>query len=130
MSYFKNDSVQVAEYEYDFEVDGGTVGVKVLSAKDGKANLPVGAIRIGFAVVIQTAFTSGGLATLTLGHTTSAVAYLGSTAVADLGAGLEASSSTAALVAANGDNVIATIGTAAMTAGKLKVLVYFVNPNS
>lgn len=64
MSAFKNDGPQVAQYTYDFDVDGGALGVIDLSAKAGKSPLPVGAIVTDVTLVAQTAVTSGGSARL------------------------------------------------------------------
>jgi hypothetical protein len=130
MSYFKNDSVLVAEYEYDFAVDGGATGVKVLSAKPNKAKLPLGAIVVGHQVLIQTALAGVG-ASAKIGVEGDDDKYLVNTAVSGLGAGLKTSSATAFYAdEANEGDVRITIASAALTAGKLKVLVHFVNPNA
>jgi hypothetical protein len=130
MSYFKNDNVQVAEYEYDFAVDGGATGVKVLSSKANKAGLPASAIVVGHQVLIQTAFAGSG-ASCKIGCEGDDDKYLVNTAVGGLTAGLKTSSATAFFAdAANEDDVRITIASAALTAGKLKVLVHFVNPNA
>lgn len=131
MSYFKNDNVQVAEYEYDFAVDGGATGVKVLSSKANKAGLPASAIVVGHQVLIQTAFAGSG-ASCKIGCEGDDDKYLVNTAVAGLATlGLKTSSATAFFAdAATEDDVRLTIASAALTAGKLKVLVHFVNPNA
>jgi len=130
MSYFKNDNIQTAEYEYDFAVDGGATGVKVLSAKANKAKLPASAIVIGHQVLIQTACTGSG-ASAKIGVEGDDDKYLVNTAVGGLGWGLKTSSASAFFAdAANEGDVRITIASAALTAGKLKVLVHFLNPNA
>lgn len=130
MSYFKNDAIQVAEYEYDFDVDGGATGVYTLSAKANKASLPVNAIKVGHQVLVQTPFAGSGASAI-IGVSGDTDRYLAITAAGNLGAGLETSSTSAVfLSAANLADVVMTVSGAALTAGKLKVLVSFVNPNA
>lgn len=129
MSFFKNDAIQVAEYEYDFAVDGGATGVYVLSAKANKASMPVGAIKVGHQVLVNTQFV-GATASAIIGVGGDTDRYLAITSAANLGVGLETSSTSAVfLSASNLADVRMTISGGAMTAGKLKVLVSFVNPN-
>lgn len=143
---FKNDGVQVAEYVYDFAVDGGGTGEKVLSAKANKAPIPVGAIIKAVYLKVVTAFTSGGSATLAWGNGDDADGYSGSAiAVASLtdNALFNGFDNAAALLwddtndrpipvnvadAADG-KVSVTIGTAAMTAGKAIILVEYLQPS-
>lgn len=58
----------VQEYVYDFAVDGGAQGTLVLSNKNGKNPLPVGAIVKEVTAQVVTACTSGGSATVAWGN--------------------------------------------------------------
>lgn len=130
MSYFKNDAVQVAEYEYDFAVDGGATGSYDLSAKANKAPLPVGAVVVDHCVVVQTALTGSG-ASAKIGTTNDDDEWkvLGAATIAT---GVSnAFAGEPVLVAAAGDaDVLLDVSGAALTAGKLKVLISFINPNA
>lgn len=128
MSYFKNDAIQVAEYEYDFAVDGGATGAFDLSAKANKADLPVGCCVVGHQVIVQTALAGSG-ASAKIGSTNDDDKYLVNGDIP--GSGLATSSASAEYIAtANEADVVMTVAGAALTAGKLKVLVSFVNPNA
>lgn len=77
---------------------------------------------------ITTAFTSGGSATLKIGVGADDDAILAATAVASLTAGVKAGAAASeGLLAAAGDKIVVTIGTADMTAGKLEVVVVCVS---
>lgn len=128
MSYFKNDAVQVAEYEYDFAVDGGATGTFNLSAKANKAPLPVGAVVVDHFVVVQTALVGAG-ASAKIGSTNDDDEYMVLTAAPAAGIS-DAYNGTPVLLAAGDGDVKLALSGAALTAGKLKVLVNFVNPNS
>lgn len=107
------------EYVYDFAVDGGAV-----STINAKGNmLPLGAVVTSVQAVVETAFTSGGSATLSIGDTSSVTKYAAATAVGSL---VDKFLVTAAGVpnqvgAANEQQIVFAIATAAMTAGKLRV---------
>lgn len=74
----------VAEYLYDFAVDGGAVGTIVLSSKNGKNPLPVGAIVKNVTARVLTAPLGGAGSTVSWGHSTTD-AYSGTTiAIASL----------------------------------------------
>lgn len=107
------------EYVYDFSVDGGAVSN--ISARGNL--LPLGAVVMSVQAVVETAFTSGGSATLSIGDSSSATKYAAATAVASL---VDKFLLTAAGVpnqvgAANEQQIVFGIATAAMTAGKLRV---------
>jgi len=130
MSEFKNDNVLVKEYEYDFAVDGGATGVFNLSAKANKSSLPVGAIKVSHLVLVNTTFVGSGASAI-IGVSDDTDRYMVRTAAAGVAAGLETSSASAVfLSAANLADCLMTVTGAALTAGKLKVLVSYVNPNA
>jgi hypothetical protein len=79
---FKNDGLQVQEYVYDFDVDGGTNAAAItLSNKAGYAPIPVGAYVVAVHAHVVTAVTSGGSATVEWGNGDDADGYSG-TAIA------------------------------------------------
>ena len=127
---FKNEGVAVAEYEYNFAVDGGATGVKSLSSKANKALIPDGAVIKQVLIHVQTALVGSG-ASAKIGHTTSDLVYKANTAAAGYSIGSVTSYATPfAADTANERNVIMTVAGAALTAGKLKVLVEYILPNS
>ena len=73
-----NIGKQVAEYVYDFAVDGGAQGVIDLSAKTGKSPLPQNAIVTAVTARVITAIV-GSSSTLIWGNTTDADGYSGAT---------------------------------------------------
>lgn len=144
MSEFKNDGLKVMEYVYDFDVDGGATGAIDLSAKDGYRILPDNALVIDVVAFVETA-VAGTSSTLTWGNTTDADGYSGAaiaeaTLVADYihnGQG----QATALLWddtndhqtyflanSANDRDFSVTIGTADLTAGKVKFFVMYLQP--
>lgn len=116
----------VQEYVYDFAVHGGAVGF--ISLKNPANALPSGAVVTAAHYVVLTAFTSGGSATVALGDAASGARYKSATAfdnsayTANTPAAL--SSGIPALVSsANIANVGITVATAALTAGKMRIVV-------
>jgi hypothetical protein len=128
MALIKNQ-IQVQEYEYDFAVDGGATGVKTLSAKDNKVKLPAGAVRLSATVLVQDALLGSG-ASAKLGTTASDVVFAANAAIASYSANAVFNATTPAYVSATGGDCLLTIAGGALTAGKLKVLVSFIVPNS
>jgi len=75
-----NNGVNVAEYVYDFDVDGGTFGTGIaLSAKNNKSAVPIGAVVCGVTAKVITAPTSEGSATVGWGDGSTADGYSGTT---------------------------------------------------
>jgi hypothetical protein len=128
MAHEKN-LVLVQEYEYDFAEDGGATGVINLSSKANKKALPAGAVRISSSVIVQTAFAGVG-ASAKFGTTASDVDFAANAAIASYSEGAIFNDTTPILVGATSGDCLLTISTAALTAGKAKVLVTFVVPNS
>lgn len=128
MSDFKNDGLQVQEYEYDFAVDGGLVSAIDLSAKAGSRLLPLGAMVKAVHYSVENAVV-GSTSTLAAGNTTSATTYEAATAEATLIADYAIDTGTTPFMvnSAGDQDFIVTIGTGALTAGKVKFWVeYFV----
>ena len=121
-----NPEKRVAYLEYDFAVDGGAIGTIAMRG-DKLPNDAV--INIGM-IQVNTACTSGGLATITMGVET-AVDVLASTAVAALTQNAllatvpDGTAAKAIRTTAAGKGINLTIGTAALTAGKITVAVEY-----
>lgn len=137
-SRLSNVGIQVQEYLYDFAVDGGATGTIDISANK---LLPVGAVVMGCWARVLTAVTSAGAATLAWGPTSDADGYSG-TAIAKAsltdGAVFNGFDNGGALiwddtndhpiyfeVGATSDDLILTVGTAALTAGKIKFCIQY-----
>lgn len=143
MAFAKGD-LHVAEYVYDFSVDGGATGEIVLSDKAGYEALPEGAIVKNVYAVVETAVT-GTSSTLAWGTSTDPDGFHAAVAEASLTANavFNSQDATAALLwddtndhqiyyrpgstAAN-QAVSVTIGTADLTAGKVRIMVEFYHP--
>lgn len=125
-----NSGVQVAEFVYDYDVDGGATGFINLAAKLN-SGLPSGASIVRIHYYVETAFTSAGSATVAIGDVGSNNRYLTATAFDDsayddeklaaLSSGLPHQ-----VASASAGKVGILIGTAALTAGKLHLLVEYV----
>jgi len=111
--------------EYDFANDGGAASTISLGKFEHKTLVLRG------KVFVETACTSGGSATVIVGASTADVdAFLDATsgAVANLVDDLVAVESTSEnLVVAEDETLDLTIGTAALTAGKIKVILECMN---
>lgn len=114
---------------YDFAVLGGAVGdIGLLDDEGNAAMVPAKAIVTKVLVDTITAPTSGGLATVAL-KLVNAADLLGATAKASVTGILDGvPAETAATAVKNGaadSQVKVTVGTAALTAGKLRVFVEY-----
>lgn len=112
-------ALEVVDCLYDFARDGGATGaLDLLKVKEAT-------ILVDAVTHVLTTFTSGGSATLIIGRTGDTDAILASTAVASLTAGVLAGDAAShhKLLAAD-DIINMTIGTAAMTAGKMRVTLF------
>lgn len=114
------------EYVYDFAKQGGAVGQ--ISLVNPANPLPVGAIVTSVHYNVMTAFTSGGSATVAIGDVASGARYLAATAYNN--AAYTANTPAAAAIgvpmrvgAANAGQIAITIATAALTAGKMMIVV-------
>lgn len=139
---------QQKEYLWDFAVDGGATGTIVLKSSDPNGNLlDEGFVVEDVEIKTETALTSGGTPTVTFGNSGDTDGYL-----ADVWALAQAANSMVragqvdgALVfdttadakkayridsTANNQNLVMAIGTAALTAGKIRVVVKGFVPTS
>lgn len=135
MGYPRNEDFLV-KYDYDFSEDGGAVGAITLNADVN--SLGQGVIVKRLRIITKTALASAGSPTVTLGNTTDPDGYfVDFYALANAAGNVINSSAVAgALIwddtndheiyysidstAAN-QNLLLTIGTAALTAGKLEI---------
>jgi len=131
----RQDRVSVMRtFLYDFSVSGGAVGAITLTALDGSAStLPVGAIITRCFTKCKTALTSGGSATVALGITGAATGIEGATAYTDgsyaAANAMDAKAPSAPLLVSTADTaVLATVATAALTAGKVEVTLEILLP--
>lgn len=127
---FKN-KVEVVRVAYDFAVDGGATGA--LDIFEATSDV----IIVGFASVVKTACTSGGSATLKVGVSADDDAFMTTTqgAVANLTANavilpvaVEGTPNTLPIPVKlpSGSKILQTIGTAALTAGKVEYTVQYI----
>ncbi len=146
MTVFEN-MMHSQEYVWDFDVDGGATGEIVLSSKAGFAAMPTGAIVKDVQIWVEDAATSGGSATLTVGDSNDPNGYLEAIAVAALTTNITHRAGSYAganiwddtndhmlsyVIGTNsGDSAISvTIAVAAMTAGKIRVILDYYMPRS
>lgn len=127
------ERVKVVRGVYDFAVDGGAVSTIALV---GAAAIPAGAVIIGGHVDVHTAFTSGGSATIAC-QVEAANDILTAVAVASWTTGpknvLPAPTSGALTATTRVKTTVArdisfVIATAALTAGKASVVLYYIDP--
>jgi hypothetical protein len=147
MGYEKGKEFKI-EYVYDFSVDGGAVGAITLTPKNvsGATLLEEGLIVTGVNVDILTAFAGTATPTVTLGNTADADGYLqnfyGSAgAVGSIRNGpiigdlLWDNTNDCELVyritsSAGTQNMLFTIGTQALTAGKCRISLKVYKPKA
>nr|WP_321465158.1 hypothetical protein [uncultured Desulfobulbus sp.] len=113
---------RVAYFEYDFTRDGGAIGDITLRGD----SLPDDAVVTGGMVQVKTTCTGGASATISL-KVESAADVMAATAMAGLVSNAlidvepDGTAANAIRTTENGRQVVATIATAALTAGKLIV---------
>ena len=127
----ETDKNQSKMLVFDFDGSSLDVGAVTLTAADGVTaqTIPANAILKSWFIDVTDAFTSAGSATLALGITGTADALVGATAFNNAAlvaatAGWEFASKGAKTDGAK--SVIATIGTAALTAGRFKLYIEYV----
>lgn len=139
-SGIKNAGVNVAEFVYDFAVDGGAISTISLSAKAGYGSLPQNAYVKNVHARVITACV-GTSTTVAFGNTTDPDGYLAATAEATLIADYISQGGTATSVllwddtndhqtgflvnSANDADFSITIATGALTAGKIAFYVEY-----
>lgn len=111
---------------YDFAVDGGAVGDIVLRGD----SIPAGAVIVDALLIVDTAPTSGGSATIAVKTEGAAdvqsAAAIGGAPWSTTGAKRTTLTATSAPVTTTvSRQIVATVGTAALTAGKFRVVVRY-----
>ncbi len=116
-STFTNN-IETVEVTYDFAVDGGSAGALTLftAAQDLVIH------RVTAKVVTAVVGTSS---TVEVGISGGTAIYVAQTAEAALGAGIVLDSKKGSVKLASGAAMIQTIGTAALTAGKVRYMIEF-----
>jgi hypothetical protein len=141
---FKNDGLIVKEYVYDRAKHGGTHNVDI-EISDANDRLPLGAIVLDCVIKVEEAVV-GSSSTLGIGNGTTNVGYIPATAEATLVnnyLGSASKNKSTLLWDDSNDNllpylvadadkqkVVARIGTAALTAGKVRVFMFLLNPGA
>ncbi|MEU4578937.1 hypothetical protein [Nonomuraea sp. NPDC023979] len=122
--------LKVAVGEYDFAVDGGTVGTKVLRSAPGDSNgneIPAGSVILGGYIEVDTAVLS---ATGTVAVQAQAAAdVLAATGQAGLTVGrkdvIPVWTGSTSLKTTAVRNITIVVATAALTAGKFRVVLFY-----
>lgn len=122
------NSLFAAEYVYDFAVHGGATGFKSLKGKNHNA-LPNKAVITHAHYQVIGALTSGGSATVAIGDAASGARYLAATAFDNAAYTLNVPATISSglpvyVSSANISNVGVTIAGAALTGGKIRVVLY------
>jgi hypothetical protein len=128
MPFITASSHYIARGVYDFAVDGGAVSTIPLR---GDSQLPSGVVITNSLIVVQTALTSGGGATVGVSSEgasdIAAAAAISGAPWSTTGAKRGTLNATATPITTTAARTIsAVIGTAALTAGKFYVLVWYV----
>ena len=118
-----NGGIRVESVHYKFSADGGAVGDISF-----KRLLPAGAVVKALILHEIANFTSGGSATVTIKAGSTALSTAIAVASVATGTTALASSATAIPLAADAD-IVMSIGTAALTAGELRVFIEYLLPN-
>lgn len=116
-STFTNN-LETVEVTYDFAVDGGATGALTLFT----ALQDLVIHRVTAKVVTAVVGTSS---TVEVGISGGTAIYVAQTAEASLGAGIVLDSKKGSVKLASGAAMIQTIGTAALTAGKVRYMIEF-----
>ena len=124
-------AVKYLEAVYDFSVDGGAVGSIPMKDAAGVAlDIPANAIVINSHIEVETAVTSGGSATVAFGILANTDAFKGATAKATLVEDyVVGASNDLPLKVAIPTPVMATVAVAALTAGKFRIFIKYIEGN-
>jgi hypothetical protein len=116
------NAVEVVRVRYDYSVDGGAIGA--LDLVEAKDNL----VLVGFYAVVQTAVTSSGAATVSIGDSASASGIVATAAIAEVAAGKVVPPESGTVVPrklAAGDKITQTVAAFALTAGVIDYVFMF-----
>jgi hypothetical protein len=124
------NQANIAEFLYDFSVDGGALSTIVLSNKNGRNPIPVGAIIKDVTAHVVAACTTGAGGTLSWGYTGGVTAYKTATACGSLtlNAVFQGITSPIYVSDASTGAFVVDIATGALTAGKVVFVVHYDQP--
>ena len=137
-SHLQDDSVTNAKtahglpkfltFLYDFDGLGGAQGSLTMTAEDGTAQtIPGNAIITNAYAEVETAVESSGSATVALGLVANTDAFVAATAKGSLGLGVVLNTANdLPLKSAVPGSVLATVATADLTAGKIRLYVEYI----
>jgi len=113
-----SDGIEQVRLTYDFSKDGGAQGTVTLGEVESDV------VIVNARTIVQTQATSGGSATVIVGRTGDTDSILTSTAVASLTANavIDGASTAKNARIAKDQEILLTIGTADLTAGKIDVV--------
>lgn len=110
---------------YDFSVDGGAIGAITLKDNDGNAQgIPANALITNAYISVEQDVTSAGSATVAFGVVANTDAFKAATAKATLVTDYVVQGANDLPLKYSGD-VIATVATAALTGGKFRIFVEY-----
>lgn len=121
---WNDDDGQWVMGKYDFAVDGGAT-----TSTYNLVKVPVGYVITEAYAHVTTACTSGGSATVIMGQTSDTDSIIESVAVASLTENSIHSLAAKRYAATGENNILMTIGTAALTAGVIELWVKFRKAN-
>ena len=139
--YMADDSIGNAEtdgnqpkhlsFKYSFDTDGGATGAIIINSESGTPQLiPQNAIITNATIEIETAITSGGSATVAFGLLGNTDAFKAATGKASLTLdAVFAGTNELPLKVAVPTQVVATVATAALTAGVFFINVEYIEGN-
>jgi hypothetical protein len=118
------------EFVWDFSVDGGAISTIVLSNKNNKNPMPVGAIVKDVTAQVITPITTGTGGTLSWGYTGGVTAYKTATAAGSLTLNAVFQSITSPIYVSDASTgaFVVDIATGTLTAGKVVFTVHYIYP--
>ena len=124
-------AVKYLEAVYDFSVNGGAIGSIALNDASGNPlNIPEKAIVINAHIEVETAVTSSGSATVAFGLLANTDAFKAATGKATLVEDyVVGASNDLPLKMAIPTPVMATVAVAALTAGKFRIFIKYIEGN-
>jgi len=117
---YYNDDINYVKGTYDFSEDTGAT-----TSTYNLVKIPVGCVVVDAFLHVETAGTSGGSATVIVGQTSDTDSIIESVAVASLTENSVHNLAAKRYTASGENNFLMTIGTAALTAGKFHLHVWF-----
>lgn len=125
--YTDREQLKSAVFLYDFAVSGGAQGAIALTDLDGNAaTIPANAVITNCVSDVLVPFASGGSATVALGLTGNTDAFIAATAYNNAAfLGTDSQNNEVPLKPAVAVSVLATIATADLIGGKMRLIVQY-----